>query len=153
MKEAPRFTNSPSKRGRKHGSRVGAYDQSNVRNSRKVPVRSIVCPDCGAVEGQNCVSAKGTEIESSVHASRRRMAVRKMNAEREAAGTLDIPFFPDRTPGPLETDDESIPLCIYCELRIMLDKNGRRWSHDNLGRHTRGTGMRVPCPGSGEKVV
>jgi hypothetical protein len=153
MKEAPRFTNSKSKRGRKHGSKAGAYDSSTVRNSRPVPVRSIVCPDCGAVEGQNCVKATGGEIKSTVHASRRRMAIRKMNAEREAEGTLAIPFFPDRTPGPLETDDESVPLCTYCDLRIVLDKHGRRVYHDNQGRNTRGSGFRMPCPGSGEKVT
>jgi hypothetical protein len=47
---------------------------------------AVDCPDCPAAAGGKCVAPSGN-IKTQVHISRRRMAIRKYYADREAEET------------------------------------------------------------------
>lgn len=50
--------------------------------SVKVPLRSVVCPDCNAAIGEPCVSLTTGGVKTQVHISRKRIATRRFNEER-----------------------------------------------------------------------
>lgn len=55
-------------------------DFRTVKTDRRVPIRSVPCPDCAADVGEFCVKPDGTQTYR--HVARRRMALR---AERETS--------------------------------------------------------------------
>ena len=140
-----------------HGSRSRAakmnkvYDQSSVKNARRVSMLTVRCPDCGADLGEPCLNKQGSPM-TSVHAVRKRLATRLDNQRREDEGTLSPDLFPVRKRGSMETDDEGVEVCSYCGLRIKLNKHGRRVKHTPHGNQ-RFNIQDIHCPGSDEQVV
>lgn len=148
MKRAPR---TDDYRRRKKGLSPHAYspDQHKVVQP-KIDYRSEQCKDCGAEIGKPCVSENGKVLQQ-VHITRKRMVIRHHNAAREAAGTFKATegLF-ER--GSKETDDESVPICPRCNLRIKLTPSGKRASHTPFGG-ARSTPHHDFCPGSGEQIA
>lgn len=71
------------------GKRMAAsFDAGAVRSSRfpHGTFRAVECPDCASPVGAKCRNKEDQPI-AQVHMSRRRMAIRKYYADREAPET------------------------------------------------------------------
>jgi hypothetical protein len=65
------------------GTRFYVPGTYTVKQDRKIDSTTVICPDCHAQPGKRCFpdAAKGHRFN---HLARRRMAIRKLNAERES---------------------------------------------------------------------
>lgn len=57
------------------------------KQAERVDVRTVACADCGAAIGQPCTTLDGRP-NSNTHRSRRRLAVRRLNEQRD---TTELP--------------------------------------------------------------
>lgn len=64
--------------------RAGTPVEFTPRRDRTVPTKNVIaCPECGAPIGERCRTAAGHPMASNCHAARRRMAIRRLNQEKD----------------------------------------------------------------------
>lgn len=117
---------------------------------------SFKCPTCDVEPGNPCVSlglrppSKKGDVMTSYHPSRKRLAIRADNEERERAGVLAPGAAVTRKPRPLEDPDGG--QCPVCGLSIRLTATGRLASHTVKATRPNRRGLSA-CAGSGTLVV